>query len=114
MQHLRSGHGFVFWFHLFITVLAWVAPFLFSWPLVVTAYGIIFLQFRVFGRCLLNAQHELTDERDSTFYAYLLEACGIHWDRRRVKNFVHRYLYVIFAAVAWLWQAYLGHPPLLF
>jgi hypothetical protein len=111
---LKTNHGFVFWFHLFITLLAWVAPLLFWWPLVCAIYAIIFAQFIVFGRCLLNAKHELSDAHDSTFYAYLLEYCGINFDRSALKHFVHRYLYVILGIIAWFWQFYLGNKAILF
>lgn len=113
-EKISSSHNFAFWFHLFITALAWVAPFLFPWQWVVSVFGIIILQFLVFKRCLLNASHDLNAREDATFYSYLMEACGMQVNHRKVKRFVHDYLYAILGLVALFWQVYLGNKPLLF
>jgi hypothetical protein len=115
MEHkLQSEHNFMFWFHLFITSLAWVGPFLFSWQIMVVAYAIILLQFLVFDKCLLNAKHDLTVSEDATFYSYLFEACGMTVNRPLIKVVVRRYLYFILGAFAYFWQVALGHLALLF
>lgn len=111
---LASKHNFMFWIHLLITVLAWVGPFLFSWQIMCVAYTIILLQFLVFNKCLLNAKHELTDSVDSTFYSYLFESCGMTVNRRLIRIIARRYLYFVLGFIAWFWQSYLGHEPLLF
>ena len=112
---ISTSYGFVFWFHLFITVLSWFAPFLFSWYLLVPFYGLVLLQFAVFGRCILNRAHDLSDEQtDSTFYAFILEAMGFKPDYKRVKRFVRFYLYFILSAMALTYQLYFSHAPLLF
>jgi hypothetical protein len=111
---IESKHNFIFWFHLLITVLSWMAPFLVSWPLVWVISGVLLLQFWIFNDCLLNKQHGLDTGDEYTFYSYLFESVGINLPRKPLRIFVRRYLYVILAAVAWLWQAYLGHAPLLF
>lgn len=117
LQLEKSGegtHNFSFWFHLFITILAWLGPFLFSWYLMVLAYGIVILQFMVFNKCLLNAKHDLSDANDATFYSYLLEEIGVAVNRKKLKLFVRRYLYVVLAAVTLLWQLVFGFKPILF
>jgi hypothetical protein len=112
---ISTSYGFVFWFHLFITVLSWFAPFLFSWYLLVPFYGLVLLQFAVFGRCILNRAHDLSDEQtDSTFYAFILEAVGFKPDYKRVKRFVRFYLYFILSAMTLMYQVYLGNAPILF
>ncbi len=111
---LESKHNFMFWFHLLITSLAWVGPFLFSWQIMCGAYAIILLQFAVFDKCLLNAKHDLTDSKDSTFYSYLFELCGMTVNRPLIRVFVRRYLYFILGAFCWFWQVKLGFAPLLF
>jgi hypothetical protein len=115
-KKLSSRHDATFWFHLLITVLAWVGPFLFSWPLMVGAYFVIVLQFAVFDRCLLNARHGLSTETDpnATFYTYLFEEVGIRLPRRPLKLFVRIFLYPLLGLFAWWWQAGLGYAPLLF
>ena len=57
-----SQHNLVFWFHVVITALAWVGPFLFSWYLMVAAYLIVLIQFMIWDRCLLNSTHKLDDD----------------------------------------------------
>lgn len=109
-----NQHNFSFWFHVLITVLAWVGPFLFSWYLMVTAYMIVMLQFLIFGRCLLNSAHELDDSNDTTFYSYLFDQLGISVNKATLKVWVRRYFYIILSVVAILWQVVLGFNPLLF
>ena len=111
---LASEHNFMFWLHVFITSLAWVGPFLFSWQIMLFAYGTILLQFLVFKKCLLNDKHDLTVSEDATFYSYLFEACGIKVNRPVMKTIVRNYLYFILGALTVVWQVYLGHKALLF
>ncbi|MCC7507329.1 MAG: hypothetical protein IT259_18630 [Saprospiraceae bacterium] len=107
-------HEFAFWSHLFVTLLAWVAPFLFSWQILIPAYAAVMLQFAIFGRCLLNREHALEEEDHATFYSYLLERMGYSLPRKNVKWFVRRFLYPTMSVVALVWQWYLGNAPLLF
>ena len=104
----------VFAAHLFVTLLAWVAPFLFTWWLLALAYSAVLLQFRIFGRCLMNQHHDLAEEDHNTFYSHLLERLGFRPNRRRLKILVRQYLYPVLAVIAFLWQAGLGIEPLLF
>jgi len=104
----------VFWLHLFVTLLAWVAPFLFSWKLSLPVYGMVMLQFSVFGRCLMNEQHGLREEDNRIFYTDLLEKMNYIPDRALVKYLVRRLLYPTLAAVALGWQVLLGKAPLVF
>lgn len=112
--HRKSTHNLSFWFHLLITLLAWLGPFLFSWYWMVSAYGIVLLQFLIFKRCLLNKSHALEDADDATFYSYLLEQIGFQPDRRRLKLWVRRYIYILLAAFTLIWQLLLNFEPLLF
>lgn len=109
-----SEHNLVFWFHVLITFLAWVGPFLFSWYLMVPAYLIVLLQFVIFGRCLLNGQHKLDDGNDTTFYSYLFDKLGISVNKATLKIWVRRYFYVILSVITLVWQLVLGFKPLLF
>jgi hypothetical protein len=112
---ITTNYGFVFWFHLFITVLSWFAPFLFTWYLPIAVYIIVLCQFFVFGRCVLNRVHALSDEStDYTFYGYLLETVGFEVNHRKVKRFVRFYLYFILTAVTLTWQLVLKNAPLMF
>lgn len=100
----------VFALHLFVTILAWVAPFLFPWQLCLAAYGLVMLQFHVFGRCLMNAHHGLAEDGDRIFYTDLLEKMNFYPNRKRVKFFVRKVLYPSMAVIAVLWQVVLGLP----
>ena len=102
----------LFWLHLFVTLLAWVAPFLFSWKILLPAYSLVMLQFFLFGRCLMNEQHGLREEGDRIFYTDLLEKMNFKPDRARVKFLVRRLLYPALALVALGWQVALGNAPL--
>ncbi|MEN0005734.1 MAG: hypothetical protein AAF798_16420, partial [Bacteroidota bacterium] len=89
-------------------------PFLFSWYLIVPAYAIVLLQFIIFKQCLLNATHDLNTEDDATFYSTLFEIIGFRPDRKRLKLFVRRYLYVLMIGITLWWQIGLGKAPLFF
>lgn len=108
----QSEHNLVFWFHVVVTLLAWVGPFLIPWWLLVPAYLLVLLQFLIFNRCLLNAQHDLKDENDTTFYSYLFEKMGWQPNRSTLKLWVRRYFYIILAAFTLLWQKVLGFQAL--
>lgn len=110
---VSSAHNFTFWFHVFITLLAWVGPFLITWKLMVPAYLIVLLQFLIFKRCLLNSRHALDDTDDTTFYSYLFEQLGYRPNRRVLKLWVRRYFYIILSALTLVWQVLLGIEPLL-
>ncbi len=109
-----SAHNLVFWFHVLVTVLAWVGPFLFSWYLLVPVYLLVLLQFMVYKRCLLNGRHQLDDARDTTFYSYIFEKLGVTVNRAVLKIWVRRYFYVILSIVTLFWQLVLKNEPLLF
>ena len=112
---ISTNYGLMFWFHLFITVLSWFAPFLFSWYLPIAVYVLVLLQFAVFDRCILNKEHDLADsDEDTTFYAFILESVGFKPNRKKVKQFVRWYLYFILTAITVTWQVVLGNSPLLF
>jgi hypothetical protein len=113
-MYLTVKSTVVFWLHLFVTLLAWVAPFLFSWKLSLPVYGLVMLQFGVFGRCLMNEQHGLREEDNRIFYTDLLEKMNFKPDRALVKYLVRKLLYPVLALVALGWQVVWGHAPLLF
>ncbi len=104
----------MFWVHLFVTSLAWVGPFLFSWYLMILAYICVQMQYQIFNRCLMNEGHELGEEDHNTFYHYLFTKMGMTLTRKGVKVFVRERLNYILAVIAVVWQVYLGFEPLLF
>lgn len=109
----KVEYNFMFWFHLFLTMLSWFIPFLFWWPLVLTAYSIVLLQFVFFKRCLMNEGHALDDDGDFTFYAFLLEQIGFRPNRAKTRVFVRFWIYIILGTVTILWQIVLGKDHLI-
>jgi len=104
----------VFFLHLGLMILSWTLPFLIDWRLAWVVYGIVLLQFWVFGRCLMNKGHAIDDiHSDETFYSHLLERAGIYFPRSKVKRFVRLWLLLGLSFIAWLWQYYWGMKPLL-
>ena len=104
----------MFWVHLFVTSLAWLGPFLFSWPLMLLAYGIVQLQYKLFNKCLMNEGHALAEEDNNTFYHYILTKVGFRLDKKRVKFVVRKRLNIFLGLFVILWQVGLGFGPLLF
>jgi len=107
---IKSNH---FWFgiHLILTVGAYFIPFLFDWPLVVSAYTIVVLQFAIFGKCLMNEGHDLPEDDDQTFYSELIERLGYSVNRKKLRRFVRGYLYLILIGITLIWQVHLGNEP---
>jgi len=104
----------MFWVHLFCTSLAWIGPFLFSWPLMIFAYIMVQLQYKLLNRCLMNESHSLKEENSNTFYHYLLTKIGFKLDKKVVKFVVRKRLNFFLGLFAILWQVVLGFEPLLF
>lgn len=111
---ITGSFGLFFWFHLFITLLSWVAPFMFSWYYLLPVYWTVMLQFAVFNRCLINKNHALGEADDTTFYSHILELVGFNFERRKVKIFCRRILYPFLTAVTLIWQVVLGNVPTMF
>lgn len=105
-----------FWFilHLIMVILSWFVPFLLNWPIAIGIYVTLLLQFKVFGKCLMNQKHDLGEEDYKTFYSDLMERIGMQPDRRKVKRFIHGYFYWILMGVTVVWQIVLKKPHLLF
>ncbi len=103
----------VFIVHLVLVIIAWVGPFVFPWYLMVPGYLIIVAQFIRYKRCLMNEAHGLDDSGDHTFYSHLFERMGIRVNRKKLKNFVRGYLYIILAAFTLFLQLGIGFQPYL-
>jgi hypothetical protein len=102
---------FWFFFHLFITIGAWFAPFILPWPWLIVIYGAVMLQFIILKTCIVNIKHGLDDSENHTFYAELLEMMGFRFDRVKVKKVVRGWLYMAFLAFGLFWQLVLDKKP---
>ena len=106
--------NFGFWLHLFITILAWVGPFLIDWRLMGAAYLIVQIQFIVFKECLMNKSHGIDEvDNNATFYSEIFDLLGLNIPKRPVKLFVRNALYIVLGLVGFVWQ-YLLHNEVLF
>ncbi|MFT5833076.1 MAG: hypothetical protein ACI97N_000702 [Cognaticolwellia sp.] len=106
-----------FWLHLLLLVAGWTGPFLFPWYIMVIGYALIFFQFLIFGKCLVNEMHELENENYYTFYTFLFECLGMSFSKKTQKimfYFIRWPLYPLLSAFTLFWQLYLGFKPLLF
>ena len=64
---------------------------------------------------VMNRAHDLEDTgNDHTFYAHLLEHLGFRFERRRVKNFVRFWIYILLGVMAVTWQVGFGQEALVF
>ena len=113
MSIKATSLNFAFWFHLLITTIAWVGPFVFNWQLMLIAYAIVQLQFGVLGKCVVNEHHDLDESDDYTFHAYLFEQLGFKVKRKKVRFFVRKISNWLFATVTIIWQILLGMKPLI-
>ncbi len=104
----------MFWAHLFVTSLAWIGPFLFWWPLMIFAYCMVQLQYKLLNKCIMNEGHALKEENNNTFYHFLLTKMGFRLDKSLVKFVVRKRLNIFLGLFVILWQVVLGFKPLLF
>lgn len=104
----------IFVFHLIITIGAYFVPFLISWKIAVPVFAATILQHAVFGRCLLNAKHGLSENDGSTFYSEALERLGFQPNKETIRFFVRKLLYSLLTVVTLIWQVVLGNKPLWF
>jgi hypothetical protein len=104
----------IFIFHLIITIGAYFVPFLISWQIAVPVFVATILQHAIFGRCLLNAKHGLSENDGSTFYSVALERLGFQPNREMIRFFVRKFLYSMLTIVTLIWQVLLGNQPLWF
>jgi len=103
----------MFWAHLFVTSLAWIGPFLFWWPLMIFAYCMVQLQYKLFNRCIMNKGHALEEVDNNTFYHYLLSKAGFTFRKDRVKFVVRERLNIFLGLFTILWQVILGFSPMI-
>lgn len=99
----------VFIVHLILVVIAWTGPFIFPWYLMVLGYAVVVGQFLYYKRCLMNEAHGLDDSGDHTFYSHLFEKMGFSPNRKKLKDFVRGYLYVILAIFTLILQLGMGY-----
>ena len=104
----------IFIFHLIITIGAYFVPFLISWQIAVPVFVATILQHAIFGRCLLNAKHGLSENDGSTFYSEALERMGFQPNKETIRFFVRKLLYSLLTILTLIWQVLLGNNPLLF
>ncbi len=110
----HSSFNTVFLIHLLLVIIAWCGPFVFPWYLMLLGYSIVVGQFLYYKRCLLNEVHDLDDSGEHTFYSHLFEKIGINLNRKKLKQFVRGYLYIILAVFTLILQLGFGFQPLFF
>lgn len=113
MASKGSAINGIFWFHLFITVLSWVAPFFIDWRIIIPIYFIIQLQFSFLGKCVLNEHHNLKEENYYTFYAFMFEQLGFKVNRKAMHFYVRSLSCSVYSLMAIIWQIGLDMKPLL-
>ncbi len=104
----------IFVVHCILTLGAYAAPFLISWKILVPVFVATILQHAIWGRCLLNAKHGLSEEDGSTFYSEAFERMGFRPNKVKLRFFVRKILYSLLTAVTLLWQVLLNKEPLWF
>jgi hypothetical protein len=112
-EPINTSLNLAFWFHLFITILAWIGPFLLPWYVMVFSYSVVTIQFYIFGRCLLNKSHNLKDENSATFYSVLFNLVHISHNPKKLKFWVRNWFYPILALFTLVLQLVFKYRPLI-
>lgn len=108
MLSQKNQSNIIFIVHCILTAGAYAAPFLISWEILVPVFVATMLQHAIWGRCLLNAKHGLSEEDGSTFYSEAFERMGWYPNKAKLRFFVRKILYALLTAVTLLWQVALG------
>ncbi len=114
MLSQKTQSNVLFILHCILTAGAYAAPFLINWKILVPVFVATILQHAIWGRCLLNAKHGLSEEDGSTFYSEAFERMGFRPNKTKIRFFVRKILYALLTAVTLLWQVVLGKEPLWF
>ena len=104
----------VFLLHLILTIGALFLPFLVSWQITVPVLVLVIAQHIVFGRCLMLTGHDVSENDGSTFYSHVFERLGFQPNKKAIRFFVRKILYVLLTIITLTWQLLLGNEPLLF
>ena len=116
MATAKNNKG-IYWLfysiHLCMVVMAFAGPFLINWPIMISIYMMISIQFLIFKGCLFNKTHGLSDS-NATFYSDLLWKIGISHSDKVITKFVRRYLYPLLAMITFFWQYILMFDPIWF
>lgn len=114
MLNQKRDFNPIFWIHLILVILIVASPFLFSLALIAVGAMVLWLQYLVFGGCILTFQQFGRGDSDMTFWYYLLTKLGLNVDKRKVKLVVRYALPFVIVGVAFIWQFELNNDPLLF
>lgn len=104
----------LFILHGALSVGAYFVPFIITWKIAVPLFVGVALQHAIFGRCLMNARHGLSENDGSTYYSEAIERMGFHPNKKSVRFFVRKILYPFLTVVTLCWQLLLGNQPLWF
>ena len=111
----KNGHfNFGFWIHAFVTLLAWLGPFLFNWKVMLVCYFIVIIQHVILGKCVLNDTHGTAEEDHNTFYSLVFESLGFKPNRKRLHFLARKVFLPVLASFTVLWQVYFGVDALVF
>ena len=100
--------------HFVLVIFVWTGPFLFHWSIMMLAYALVIAQFRVLNRCIVNELHGVPDgdeQYEQTFYSQWFEMMGFRPNRRKLKDFIRKYLHELLALFTLVWQLVLEHKP---
>jgi hypothetical protein len=105
--------GFVFWLHLTLITFAYLSPLLFDWKIMIGVIIILFIQYSIFGGCVLNTVQFDNAKHTAFLYPYLT-MMGLKLNPHKFRLFIQYYLPFLLLGIALLWQIVLDRSPLLF
>lgn len=112
MPQKTSDFGALFWLHLSTILVGYVSPFLFDWRIILVGIIIVYLQWLIFGNCVLTLLQFEADRNDPSFHHYYLSRLGFRTNKRILwwyTGFVFPWL--VFGG-ALVWQVTLSHKTL--
>ena len=110
----KNDFGLVFWVHLILLILIIASPFLFSLAVIIITIALFWIQFFIFGGCVLTFKQFGKTDPEMTFWYYLFTLLKLDVNKKKVKIAVRYILPFIIVVMTILWQSILGHDYLLF
>jgi len=109
MSH--KPYSLIFWIHSAVNLLFLFSWLLFSWWIVLFGQVILFLQYKIFGGCVLS---KIEFKDDTAWIPYYLHRWKLIKDREKCLVFTRNHMSVVVAGLVLVLHFVFGFKPLIF
>jgi hypothetical protein len=99
--------------HFLLILIAILSPILFDWRLILVVIILLWLEYFILGSCFLTQKQFGKEDKDMTFWFYMLRKLKINTNKRKLKIFVRYILPIIIIFLAIISQELFKNKPLI-